>query len=237
MNKMILKVLLFAMASVSIVAMGQSTLKDTKSQILVAADVMPAGTIIPYAGASAPNGWILAYGQAVSRTTYSALFAAIGTTYGVGDGSTTFNLPDLRGRAIAGKDNMGGVAANRVTAVVSGITGTTLGAAGGDQNMMQHSHSIAHDHAAVNTGSGTNTTALTVVDLSGAPGAGANTWTGHTPGRNNMLAGGTSTQVPGLSHIHSVDLGNYTGTSGNSGSGTTQGNVQPTIILNYIIKY
>ncbi len=79
MNKKIIG-LLSVLALIGAVALGQSSLKDTKSQILVAADVMPAGTIIPYAGSSAPNGWILAYGQAVSRTTYSALFAAIGTT-------------------------------------------------------------------------------------------------------------------------------------------------------------
>lgn len=55
------------------------------------------GTVLPFAGEAAPNGWLLCYGQAISRTTYSTLFGIIGTTYGTGDGSTTFNLPDLRG--------------------------------------------------------------------------------------------------------------------------------------------
>lgn len=59
---------------------------------------MPVGAVIPYAGASAPPGWLLANGVAVSRVTYAALFARIGTAYGAGDGSTTFNLPDLRDR-------------------------------------------------------------------------------------------------------------------------------------------
>jgi len=81
---------------------------------------IPSGMIAPYAGPSdgshtAPTGWFLCYGQAVSRTTYAALFTAIGTTYGTGDGSTTFNLPDLRGRTIAGVDDMGGSAASRLT--------------------------------------------------------------------------------------------------------------------------
>ena len=202
-------------------------------------DGLPVGTVIPYAGAVEPTGWIFARGQTLNASTapqYAKLFSAIGTTYG-GSGITSFIVPDLRGRVVAGRDNMGGVAANRLTSGVSGITGTTLGAAGGDQNMMRHSHSIEHDHPAVNTSSGFNTTALTVVDLSNTPGNGANNWTSHTPGRNNTLAGGTSTQVPGLSHFHSVDIPNFTGTSGNAGTGTTQGNVQPTIVMNYIIKY
>lgn len=61
-----------------------------------------AGIVLPYAGASAPPGYLLADGTAVSRATYATLFAAIGTTYGAGDGSTTFNLPDLRGRTVVG---------------------------------------------------------------------------------------------------------------------------------------
>lgn len=92
---------------------------------------LPAGSISPYAGAVAPDGWLLMYGQAVSRATYGALFLAIGTVYGAGDGSTTFNLPDARGRTLFGKDNMGGVAANRATTGNGGLNGVTLGAVGG----------------------------------------------------------------------------------------------------------
>lgn len=70
----------------------------------------PIGSIIPYGGATAPSGWFLCQGQAVSRTTYADLFAAIGTSFGTGDGSTTFNLPDLReattkGVGLSGKSN------------------------------------------------------------------------------------------------------------------------------------
>ena len=91
----------------------------------------PSGVIVPFAGSNAPSGWLLCAGQAVSRTQYAGLFLTISTTYGAGDGSTTFNLPDLRGRTIAGVDNMGGSAASRLTSGVSGINATTLGAAGG----------------------------------------------------------------------------------------------------------
>lgn len=101
---------------------------------------LPAGIIVPFGGGTVPSGWLLCDGANVSRATYGVLFAAIGTTHGSGDGSTTFGLPDLRGRAPFGKDNMGGSAANRVTSGVSGITGTTLGAAGGHQDIQQHSH-------------------------------------------------------------------------------------------------
>ena len=63
----------------------------------------PSGMIVAYAGTAAPTGWLLCDGSAVSRVTYATLFGAIGTAYGVGDGSSTFNLPDLRGRVAVGK--------------------------------------------------------------------------------------------------------------------------------------
>lgn len=114
------------------------------------AGFIPVGAVIDFAGAVAPAGWLLCYGQAVSRATYAALFAAIGTSYGVGDGSTTFAVPDRRGRLSVGKDNMGGAAANRVTTAGSGVDGATLGAAGGSQALQQHSHAVTdagHAHA------------------------------------------------------------------------------------------
>lgn len=108
-----------------------------------------AGSISPFAGSSAPAFSLLCYGQAVSRTIYSYLFAAIGTTYGSGDGSTTFNVPDLRGRALFGLDNMGGTPAGRLTGSNTGniSSPTTLGSAGGEENhivltaeMPNHTH-------------------------------------------------------------------------------------------------
>jgi microcystin-dependent protein len=96
-----------------------------------AAGTNPIGTVAFYGGTAAPTGWLLCYGQAVSRATYSDLFTAISTTYGAGDGSTTFNLPDIRGRVIAGQDDMGGVSADRLTNQTGGLNGDTLGATGG----------------------------------------------------------------------------------------------------------
>jgi microcystin-dependent protein len=93
----------------------------------------PTGCVPPFAGTAAPTGWLLCFGQTVSRTTFAALFAALGTTYGAGDGSTTFALPDFRGRVPGGKDNMGGSAASRLTTAGAGVDGATLGASGGAQ--------------------------------------------------------------------------------------------------------
>lgn len=83
------------------------------------------GEIVPFAGGAAPAGALLCHGQQVGRTTYAGLFAAIGTTYGVGDGSTTFNLPDLRGRVAAGKSDMGGSDAGNLSG--GGVLGAALG--------------------------------------------------------------------------------------------------------------
>lgn len=96
---------------------------------------VPLGAVLDYVGATAPNSnFVLAFGQCISRTTYSAFFALVSTTYGVCDGTTTFGVPDFRGYVVAGKDDMGGSAANRITNGGSGIAGTSLGATGGSQN-------------------------------------------------------------------------------------------------------
>jgi len=167
--------------------------------------IVPSGTVLPYAGASAPSGYLLSFGQNVSRSTYAALFTAIGTTYGVGDGSSTFGIPDLRGRAVAGQDDMGGTSANRLT---SPINGDTLGAAGGSE-----SH------------------ALTIAELA------AHT---HGAGTYEIQTGGDAAQASDNGAVfRDGPLQNSTavsGDSGSTGSGTAHNNVQPTIILNYIIK-
>jgi microcystin-dependent protein len=97
------------------------------------------GSVVDFAGLVVPSGWLLCYGQAISRITFSSLFQVISTTYGVGNGTTTFNVPDLRGRAVFGKDDMGGAAASRVT-VASGSSGAAMGGAGGSQLVQLHGH-------------------------------------------------------------------------------------------------
>ena len=112
--------------------------------------IMPTGAVLPYAGSSAPTGFLLCYGQAISRSTYADLFSAISTTYGTGDGSSTFNVPDLRGRVAAGQDDMGGSSANRLTDQTGGLNGDTLGDTGGSEThtlttaqMPAHTHTVA----------------------------------------------------------------------------------------------
>ncbi len=83
----------------------------------------PTGSVISYAGSTAPQGWLMCNGAAVSRTIYADLFAMIGTTYGVGDGSTTFNIPDLRGVFVRGAGASGKLT-NANGAAFSGTLGT-----------------------------------------------------------------------------------------------------------------
>ena len=81
-----------------------ATVNDVTSALATVAggNSMPVGTITAFGSTTPPNGWLLCEGQAVSRTTYSALYAAIGDTHGAGDGSTTFNLPDYNNSGFAG---------------------------------------------------------------------------------------------------------------------------------------
>jgi microcystin-dependent protein len=95
---------------------------------------LPLGGALPFFVSVAPNtSFAFPFGQAISRTTYSALFALFGNFYGSGDGSTTFNIPDLRGRVLAGVDNMGGSAASRLTSA-GGMGSGTLGTVGGGES-------------------------------------------------------------------------------------------------------
>lgn len=89
---------------------------------------VPPGTLIHYAGRTVPSGWLIANGANVSRKDYAALFAAIGTTYGAGDGSTTFGLPNLNGRFLEGTTSTSEVGTYK-SAGLPNITGTILGAA------------------------------------------------------------------------------------------------------------
>lgn len=100
------------------------------------------GTIAHFAANSTPAGWLKANGATVSRTTYAALFLAIGTTYGAGDGSTTFALPDLRGEFLRGFDDGRGV-----------DTGRAIGSAQ-DHQMQSHTHGSVVVHSDAGPGSG-----------------------------------------------------------------------------------
>jgi microcystin-dependent protein len=131
----------------------------------VSATSVPIGALFPYTGSTAPNSnFALCYGQTISRTTYSTLASIYSGMspaypYGNGDGSTTFNLPDLRGRVPAGQDNMGGSAAGNIpvglVTDVGTITGTTIGSTGGQaQHTMTPGELAPHAHTYFNAGAG-----------------------------------------------------------------------------------
>ena len=106
--------------------------------------VMPVGSILSYGGTAAPSGWLMCDGSAVSRTTYTDLFTVLSTAYGEGDGSTTFNLPNLRGRFLRGVDSGTGNdpdAASRTASATGGNTGDNVGSYQADA-FQGHKHSI-----------------------------------------------------------------------------------------------
>lgn len=228
---------------------------DAALAAAVTALAEPAGTIKMWLPTTAPSGWQFCYGQALSRTTNAALFAAIGTTYGAGDGSTTFNVPDLRGTAVVGKDNMGGAAAGRVTTAGSGVDGATLGARGGVQahtlaatELPAHAHTAStsvvaasagtpagtigaagtHNHnlAAYGTSNGSPTTYTQLNINTGTKGPTA-ILTDTEPDHAHAFTGSAM-----AAHAHTAS----TTVNNSTGGGGAHNNMQPSLVVNFIIR-
>lgn len=214
---------------------------------------VPTGVVLPYAGATSPSGYLLCNGQAVSRTTYARLFAVIGTTYGAGDGSTTFNLPDLRQRFPLGKAASG--------------TGDTLGETGGaltqtltTSHLPSHSHgsgslavssSGSHSHSsgsltAASGGSHSHSIAVRSAPITAAEHghprfdrvSGASGATGDDANPSTVVQSGgahthsvTGSTASAGSHTHSV-----TGSTASAGSGSSFSKMPPYLVLNFVIK-
>ena len=170
---------------------------------------VPTGSVLAAALVSAPEGWLICNGAAISRTTYSGLFAAIGVNFGSGDGSTTFNLPDLRGRAPVGVD--GG--AGRMT------TGNAIGNGGGEQtHVLSQGEMPVHSHAAggLFTNAPISTRQQTLI----------NQYNNYSP-QNGFNA------VSGWALFPDSSIG---GSTASIGSGSAHNNLQPYQVVNYIIK-
>lgn len=194
------------------------------SAAIGAAGAVPIGVVNPFAGSTAPSTYLLCFGQAVSRSEYAGLFAVISTTYGSGDGSTTFNVPDLRGRAVAGVDNMGGTDAGRLS--IANTLGTATGAEThtlSSAEMPSHTHTQnshnhtqnAHAHDFIGRFGGSTTISSTL----------------SAPGSANFYGVGSD-------YVASATATNQaaTATNNNTGGSSAHNNMQPTIVLNYIIK-
>lgn len=222
--------------------------------------IVPSGTITAFGGGSAPTGWFLCNGQLLSRVTYATLFGVIGTTYGAGDGSTTFNVPNLQQRFPLGKAAAG--------------TGSTLGGTGG---AIDHAHTVSgHYHSTTGTGSALtaagqtlSTTNKTITGtVGGSDGThghttieGRDTDSGTAPIDNIRVTGGGATlytsatliRSDGSGHGHSHSLNaeishthpasSVSGTIGKVTAGlngdvdqSTSTNNPPFLVVNYIIK-
>jgi len=234
-------------------------------QIIAGGDVA-VGSIVLYAGATAPPGYLICDGAAVSRVDYSHLFTAIGTVWGAGDGSTTFNLPDLRGRVPLGAGQGTGLT-NRAMAAKLGAETVQLTL----PEVPAHQHDMTHDHPGSTTGLVSNDHSHGVSIQSGGqsqshyhvPLDGTRPYfvvqglSGGASGIQSINAGvlgpGNDTSTNWASHDHSHGVNGNTGgisanhnhgtstptrsaATGSAGSGTAHENMPPAAVIQYIIR-
>lgn len=199
---------------------------EAASAHLLSAARRDCGVVEAFAGPVAwvPNGALVCAGQAVSRTTYADLFAVLGTTHGAGDGLTTFNLPDYRGRMLAGLDNMGGSDAGRLS------VSNTLGLTGGEEThqlttnesgLVAHTHTMNHDHPAVN------------VNVNGG-----NASVGYYVVTRSGTDSGSIVSELGNPYPLTVDVPNFTGSTGGSAAASAaaaHNNMPPYSLVNWIV--
>jgi microcystin-dependent protein len=177
----------------------------TSDKLNAAVIFVPSGGIMAFAMNSAPTGWLVANGSAVSRTTYSSLWTALGTTsspYGQGDGSTTFNLPDLRGYFVRGSG--------------TNSDGTASGTFGAKQtaSLLNHTHSGTTSDPSANHTHGYTRYNTLLNNIMTLPGSGIN---GIWQNTTNVETGGVS-----ANHAHSFTTGNP---SAGGGSETRPANI------------
>jgi microcystin-dependent protein len=177
----------------------------------------PVGSVTAYALDTPPAGWLLCDGTVHNISSYPALGAGLGSTYG-GNGTTTFAVPNLKGRMPVGLDS-------------SQTEFDTRGETGGSKtSTAPHDHSISHDHASFGTTDGAGTHSHITMPLFGNGGA-----TDHGTYYTSNMGNLDYTSSDGA-HNHTIDVPNFTGTSGASSAAATSGNLQPYIVMNYIIR-
>lgn len=201
----------------------------TPAQVLtllaITDSVVKPGTMVDYAGAGAvPSGYLLCDGSNVSRTTNAALFTSLSTTWGVGDGSTTFGLPDSRRKVTMGSGGVG-------TATI----GNAVGNSGGEENHALITAELATHLHSVSITSGNQSATHTHGPT------GSSNFQGVTPGGDGaalgLVGGGdafgpfANTGADSVNHTHLVS-----GNTGNNGSGTAHNTIQPALIVQKMIK-
>lgn len=208
--------------------MGQSYGNDAKEIIDLASTdpIIPIGVVNPFAGGTAPTGWLLCDASEVSQTSYPLLYALLGTTWGTA-ASGKFKLPDLRGRVITGADGGAGrIASNN-----------TLGDDGGAEDVSLTTAQLpSHSHANTASGSGTASTALSYA--SNLYANTHNNWqinvSWYTGTNGNFSTNIAASAITATTTIDSLSIAM---SNANTGSGNSHSNLQPYAIFNHIIKH
>lgn len=207
---------------------ASAALATTNANLATASlSIVPVGGTILWPSASIPTGWLLCNGQAISRATFAALFTLLGTGWGTGDGSTTFNIPDMRGRVPIGSGTGTGLTARALAGILGEELHQLL-----DTEMSSHTHTIpAHSHtqtAHSHSDSGHIHGYYGGVTIFGAQAGGATLYV------NGLTNTGVGAAV--LSSIAPAISAGSAAVTGSFGNDTAHNNMQPSVGINFIIK-
>ena len=231
---------------------GSANFSSVTANTITGTGACPPGMVSPYAGSVAPNGWLLCQGQAVSRSTYPNLFAAIGTSYGTADGVTTFLLPNMTGRVSVGLDASGTV----ITSGNANILGKTNGE---ETHTLTTTEMPIHSHTGATYGSLTNmnfngyitggvgnslstnsvgagTPQTMNLDVQAGPGGTVWAFSALRSGSGSGQGYTLNNTGNGVSAKLTITDGGHAHSIATDGSGAAHNNMQPYITLNYIIK-